>query len=493
VLLLLGAIAAVVVLSARWVGGHQDCITAFVAAQLDRPPLTRLQVRRPGWFIFFTPSGCDLRTMSVSTTTPPATRTRLMLNKVPEVTIWFWVIKILCTTVGESFADWINTQLGVGLYGTAAFFTVVLAVAWFFQFRTDRYRPSVYWPAVVVVSVAGTLYTDILTDVAGVALWLSTTVFAALLAVVFAVWWGRERTLSIHSITTPAREAFYWLAVLVTFALGTAAGDWTLELTGWSPGRSVLLPAALIAIVIIGWRVGAGPVLSFWLAYILTRPLGANMGDWFALPKDQGGLNVGTFGTSLVFLGAIAATVAYLARTKADVIEEGTRRPAASTTRRAPVGVVVAGYALVVVLGGLVLHNASNHRGSATLDESESGAPAAAVTSPSTTTAAGVAGSPGTGTRAATTFTAAELEPFRTITQDTLNKLNAGDQAGATARIKDLETSWDRAQSRLQPRNPAGWTDLDGKIDTALRALRAKTPNPAAEQTALTTLLGALG
>src|SRR5437764_2154659 len=157
---------------------------------------------------------------------PVRAGTRVMLNKVPEVTIWFWIIKILCTTVGESFADWINTQLGVGLYGTAAVFTVVLAVAWFFQFRTDRYRASVYWPAVVVVSVAGTLYTDILTDVTGVALWLSTTVFAAVLAVVFAIWWAREGTLSIHSITTPAREAFYWLAVLVTFALGTPAVYW---------------------------------------------------------------------------------------------------------------------------------------------------------------------------------------------------------------------------------------------------------------------------
>src|SRR5438874_218347 len=328
--------------------------------------------------------------MSVATTIPPAPRTRQMLNKVPEVTIWFWVIKILCTTVGESFADWINTQLGVGLYGTAAIFTVVLAGAWFFQFRTDRYRASVYWPAVVVVSVAGTLYTDILTDSAGVKLWLSTSVFAALLAVVLSIWWARERTLSIHSITTPAREAFYWLAVLVTFALGTAAGDWTLELTGWSPGRSVLLPATLIAIVIIGWRLGAGSVLSFWLAYILTRPLGANMGDWFVLPKDQGGLNVGTFGTSLIFLGAIAATVIYLARTKADVTEYRVPTTGATPTRRASTAAVAAGYAVVVLLGGLVLHDASNHKGSASLDESESGPPAAAVASPSTTVAAGV-------------------------------------------------------------------------------------------------------
>jgi uncharacterized membrane-anchored protein len=419
-----------------------------------------------------------------------------MLNKVPEVTIWFWVIKILCTTVGESLADWVNTELGVGLYGTAAIFTVVLGVAWFFQFRADRYRPSLYWPAVVVVSVAGTLYTDILTDSRGVALWLSTTVFAALLAVVFAVWWARERTLSIHSIVTLPREAFYWVAILVTFALGTAAGDWTLELTGWSPGRSVLLPAALIAIVIVGWRLGAGPVLSFWLAYILTRPLGANMGDWFALPKDQGGLNVGTFGTSLIFLGAIAATVAYLARTKADVTEYRTGTIGAATARRAPTAAVVVGYAAVVVLGGLVLHDASNHKGTATLEENESGSSAAAVTSPSTAVAGGVS-APGTsaqaGAAAASKFTAADLEPFRTIAGDVLAKLNSGDQAGATARIKDLETSWDKAQSRLERQDPAAWTDLDGKIDAALRALRARTPNPDTEKAALNTLLTAIG
>ena len=411
-----------------------------------------------------------------------APTTRRMLNKVPEVTIWFWVIKILCTTVGESFADWVNTQLGVGLYGTAALFTVVLGVAWFFQFRADRYRPSLYWPAVVVVSVAGTLYTDILTDSKGVALWLSTTVFAALLAVVFGVWWARERTLSIHSITTRPREAFYWLAILVTFALGTAAGDWTLELTGWSPGHSVLLPAALIAIVIIGWRLGAGSVLSFWLAYILTRPLGANMGDWFALPKNQGGLNVGTFGTSLIFLGAIAATVVYLAKTKADVTEHRGPTTAPARARRAPTAAVAAGYAVVVLLGGLVLHNASNHKGSATLEESDSGSAAA---SPSTSVAAGAT--------APSKFTAADIQPFRAIAQDTLAKLNAGDQGGATARIKDLETSWDSAQSRLQRQDPATWTDLDGKIDSVLRTLRAKAPDLSTEKAVLNTLLTAFG
>src|SRR3954454_1564091 len=176
--------------------------------------------------------------------------------------------------------------LGVGLIPTALIFTVVLAAVLGWQLSLNRYVPIVYWLTVVVISVTGTLYTDILTDNLGVPLAVSTSVFAAVLAVVFGVWFARERTLSIHSIVTLPRELFYWLAVLVTFALGTASGDWILELTGWSPGRSVLLPASLIAIITIGFRAGANPVLAFWLAYILTRPLGANLGDWFASPKD---------------------------------------------------------------------------------------------------------------------------------------------------------------------------------------------------------------
>jgi uncharacterized membrane-anchored protein len=152
-------------------------------------------------------------------------------------------------------------------------------------------------------------------------LWISTTVFAVLLAVVFGIWYGRERTLSIHSIVTTPREAFYWLAVLVTFALGTAAGDWTLDLTGWGPGPAVLLPAGLIVLVIAAWRMGAGPVLTFWLAYILTRPLGANLGDFLASPRDEGGLGLGTLITSVLFLAAIAVTVAFLTVTGRDRTE----------------------------------------------------------------------------------------------------------------------------------------------------------------------------
>jgi uncharacterized membrane-anchored protein len=241
-----------------------------------------------------------------------------MRNKVPEVTIFFWVIKILCTTVGESFADYINSTLGFGLTNTTLVFSVGLIAVLAVQFRLRRYVPGVYWLAVVLISVVGTLLTDNLTDGHNVPLWISTTVFAVLLAAVFSIWYARERTLSIHSIITRPREGFYWLTVLVTFALGTAAGDWTLDLTGWGPGPSVALPAGLIALTIFAWRLGAGPVLCFWIAYILTRPLGANIGDYLGSAKADGGLGLGTLWTSVLFLATILATVVYLTLTRRD-------------------------------------------------------------------------------------------------------------------------------------------------------------------------------
>lgn len=258
------------------------------------------------------------------------TRNRHVLNKVPEVTVFFWLIKILCTTVGESFADYINETLGFGLTNTTLVFSAALAVALVIQFRRNRYVPSVYWLAVVLISVVGTLLTDNLTDGHDVPLWTSTTVFAVLLAAVFGIWYARERTLSIHSIVTTPREAFYWLAVLVTFALGTATGDWTLDLTGWSSGASILLPLGLIAAVFVAWRLGAGAVLTFWLAYILTRPLGANLGDFLASDKSEGGLGLGTFGTSALFLGVILALVLVLSLTDLDRTESRTESTGAT-------------------------------------------------------------------------------------------------------------------------------------------------------------------
>src|SRR4051794_25178530 len=164
------------------------------------------------------------------TTSQPVDLRRTMLNKVPEVTVYFWVIKILCTTVGESFADYINETLGFGLINTTLLFSAALIAALVAQFRLNRYVPGVYWLSVVLISVVGTLLTDNLTDGHDVPLWISTTVFAVLLAAVFAIWYARERTLSIHTIVTRSRETWYWLTVLVTFALGTAVGDWTIEL-----------------------------------------------------------------------------------------------------------------------------------------------------------------------------------------------------------------------------------------------------------------------
>jgi uncharacterized membrane-anchored protein len=263
-----------------------------------------------------------------------AFRGRRMLNKVPEITAYFWIIKILCTTVGESLADYINETLGFGLGNTTLLFSALLIAALIAQFTVRRYLPPIYWSVVALVSVVGTLLTDNLTDGHNVPLWISSTVFSGLLLVVFGVWYWRERTLSIHSIVTTPRESFYWLTVLVTFALGTALGDWTLELTGWTPGVSVLLPAGLIAGVLVAWRFGAGPVLSFWIAFILTRPLGANIGDFLGSSHADGGLNLGTLGTSVLFLAGILLTVLYLTFTHVDRTEEvyagaAAQRPAA--------------------------------------------------------------------------------------------------------------------------------------------------------------------
>lgn len=304
-------VAASVLLAVAWVSvvwAMRGLIVRAVASARARLVRSGFAVRL--W------SGRPLDTQGMTSTEQLATRTRQMLNKVPEVTVYFWIIKILCTTVGESFADYINETLGFGLTNTTLVFSIALIAALVVQFRLDRYVPGVYWLAVVLISVVGTLLTDNLTDARGVPLWLSTTVFSVLLAAVFGIWYARERTLSIHTIVTTPRESFYWLTVLVTFALGTAAGDWTLELTGWSPGAAVMLPLGLILAVLIAWRVGAGPVLSFWLAYILTRPLGANIGDYLASPRADGGLGLGTFGTSLLFLGTILLVVIYLTKTQ---------------------------------------------------------------------------------------------------------------------------------------------------------------------------------
>src|SRR5882757_4428670 len=160
------------------------------------------------------------------------TPSRVLLNKVPEVTLYFWIVKVLCTTVGESAADFLNVNLNFGLTGTSVVTGLLLVVALIFQFSANRYVPSRYWLTVALENVFGTLVTDNLTDSVGLPLETSTLIFGVLLAVTFPLWYRSEKTLSIHSIVTARRESFYWLAILFTFALGTATGDLMAEVLG---------------------------------------------------------------------------------------------------------------------------------------------------------------------------------------------------------------------------------------------------------------------
>ncbi|MGD9534507.1 MAG: hypothetical protein AB7V56_12160 [Candidatus Nitrosocosmicus sp.] len=245
---------------------------------------------------------------------------RQMLIKVPEITVYFWAIKILCTTVGETAADYMNWNLHLGLTSTTYIMGALLAVALFFQFRGRKYVPSVYWLAVVFLSIFGTLITDNLTDVFEVKLEITTVVFSVILAIIFAAWYKAERTLSIHSIYTTRRETFYWLVIFFTFALGTAAGDLLSERFELGYLTSIGIFGALLGVIAVAHlKFKLNAVLAFWIAYILTRPFGASIGDYLSQLPQYGGLGFGTIMTSVIFLVAILATVIYLTVTKKDV------------------------------------------------------------------------------------------------------------------------------------------------------------------------------
>lgn len=249
---------------------------------------------------------------------------RKLLNKVPLVTLYFWVIKILATTVGETGADFLNFNLGLGLTVTSLLAALVLAGFLWLQLRHDRYVPWIYWFCVVFLSVVGTLITDNLSDSFGVSLYVTTAVFAVALALTFLIWHRAEHTLSIHDITTPARERYYWLAILFTFALGTAAGDLASEQLGLGYALSGAIFGGLILLIAMGYYANAiGSVLAFWSAYVLTRPLGASMGDYLTQAHKDRGLGLSTMTVSAVFLMIIVALVAYLTLSKVDAIEQG--------------------------------------------------------------------------------------------------------------------------------------------------------------------------
>ena len=268
--------------------------------------------------------------MASSISTPPTLSTRPpgLWSKVPEVTAFFWIIKVLATTVGETAADYLNKALNLGLTGTTLVMSVFLIAALILQFRARRYVPGIYWVSIVFISVVGTLITDNMVDNLGFSLWTSTAIFAAALAATFTFWYRREKTLSIHSIFTPRREAFYWLTILFTFALGTAAGDLMAEKLNLGYWLSALVFAGLIGLVALCQKVlRLSPVLTFWMAYVLTRPLGASLGDYLSQDKDFGGLGLGTTTTSLIFLAAILVLTVYLTVSKKDQIRPA---PAAS-------------------------------------------------------------------------------------------------------------------------------------------------------------------
>ncbi|MEO6579783.1 MAG: hypothetical protein ABIN83_01360 [Sphingomicrobium sp.] len=247
---------------------------------------------------------------------------RHLFNKVPLVTLAFWVIKILATTVGETGADFLNFRWGFGLTKTSLLAALVLSIFLRLQMQRDRYVPWIYWICVVLLSVVGTLITDNLSDNFGVSLYVSTAVFAVALAGTFAIWNYAQRTLSIHEINSPARERYYWLAILFTFALGTAAGDLVSEQMGLGYAWSGVIFGGAIALITLGYYAGLiGSVLAFWSAYVLTRPLGASMGDFLTQAPKDGGIGLSTMTISAVFLATIIALVAYLTVSGTDLTD----------------------------------------------------------------------------------------------------------------------------------------------------------------------------
>ncbi|GAA1979782.1 hypothetical protein [Microbacterium pumilum] len=276
----------------------------------------------------------------MTNTMPEHIRT-ILFNRVPEVTLAFWVIKILSTTTGETFADYLNVDVGLGLTVTTWIMGALLAIALAAQFATKRYKSGIYWTVVVLISIVGTLLTDNLTDVLGVELWVSTLIFSAVLAITFGIWFSRERTLSIHTIFTRRREAFYWVAILFTFALGTAAGDLISEGLGLGYLIGTILFSALIAVVVIArFAFKANVVFCFWAAYILTRPLGASIGDLLSQEPADGGLGLGTTVTSVVFLVLIVGIAIFLGmkvrRQRVSAVAEFGGTPAAAAWAEVP-------------------------------------------------------------------------------------------------------------------------------------------------------------
>jgi len=383
-----------------------------------------------------------------------------MLNKVPQVTIFFWIIKVLCTTVGETASDFLNVNLGFGLTGTAIVAGVMLAIVLFFQFRSKKYIPAIYWLAVVLISIFGTLVTDIMTDSLGIPLEWSTIGFIAALLLTFAIWYSSERTLSMHSITTSKREAFYWLAILFTFALGTAAGDLMAESLGLGYLVTGLIVLSVVGVMVIAWRMGLNQVLGFWVVYIMTRPLGASLGDYLTQPPKYSGLGLGATLTTAIFMAAILLTVVFLSITKTDLHTTKSIAPKVkpSKNNRAALIQTIAVITAFALAGGIGYY----FRHTQILNS--------AATTESSVTA---------------TSNVGDYASFIQIEQDALQFVNAGDFASAKSSADDLEYTWDQSASALRAKDAEKWDTIDASIDAVLRELRAVTPDATASASAL--------
>jgi uncharacterized membrane-anchored protein len=406
---------------------------------------------------------------------------KLLLNKVPEITIYFWIIKVLGTTIGETAADFLNVNLNLGLTTTSIVMGVLLVIALIFQFRSKKYTPSIYWITVVFISVFGTLVTDNLTDRFGVPLELSTIIFTVLLGIAFAVWYSKEKTLSIHSIVTRKREAFYWLVILLAFALGTASGDLMAEGLALGYLTTGIIVAVLITIFAVAWKWGLNAILAFWVIYILTRPLGASIGDFLSQPYKFGGLGLGATITSVIFLAAILILVAYLTITKKDVTTRATVDMDSTSQQKGNTITQVIATTLILIIASMGGYYWRSHQ--TTQNET---APAVSNANSALSTNSSSGQSPQSNS------VLGDLSTFKTITQDTLNLVNKGDMTGARTRVADLESEWDQSESQLKPKNKAKWTELDDAIDTVLNQLRARNPNQDSSKAALEDLLNQL-
>ena len=391
---------------------------------------------------------------------PSERRGPALFSKVPQVTVFFWVIKVLCTTVGETASDFLNVNVGLGLRGTSLAAAACLLIVLLVQFGVKRYIPAVYWLTVVLISVFGTLITDILTDSLRFPLEASTVIFSVALGLTFAAWYAKEKTLSIHSIFTRRREVFYWLAILFTFALGTATGDLVAEKLGLGYLITGFIVLGIIMGAAIAWRLGLDPVLAFWIAYILTRPLGASLGDYLTQSKADGGLGLGATVTSAGFLLAILAVVIYLGATGKDAVDE-VPAPTETHGRRTVLQVVV----VISVLLGLGV--TGYFMRSAQLQ-----AQATASASPDRPLG--------------------DLSAFRGIAQDMRGLVGAADWAGAKLGAGRLETAWDEGQAQLQRMSPKDWTVMDDAIDVVLRTTRSSSQDPSTSTAALQSLLAVI-